>query len=202
MFAADGYASTTMERVAAQSGVAVQTMYYTFGTKGQVLCEAMEFVGAGEHDPIPVHQRPWMIEALATTSPHRSLALGVEHGVDIYERAAPLWPAVNAAAVVDPAVERYWSGVSSGRRAGMGRLVARIFEVDGLRPGLDVEKAIDIMFVLNGHGTFQALVIEADWNLPTYKAWLYSTLVQQLLAPGHPDPSVTKNLSFAGEVDR
>jgi TetR/AcrR family transcriptional regulator of autoinduction and epiphytic fitness len=200
LFTADGYAATTMEQVAAQSGVAVQTMYYTFGTKGQVLCEAMEFAGAGEHDPIPVHQRPWMIEALAARSPHRSLALGVEHGVDIYERAAPLWPAVNAAALVDPAVERYWSGVSSRRRAGIRRLVGRISELDGLRARLDVERATDIMFVLNGHATFQGLVIEADWNLPTYKAWLYSTLVEQLLSPGHVDALATKNLTFAGRL--
>ena len=201
LFTTEGYAPTTMERIAAQSGVAVQTMYYTFGTKGQVLCEAMESAGAGEHDPVPVPQRSWMIEALATESPHRSLALGVEHGVDIYRRAAPLWPAVNAAAVADPAVEKYWSGVTSARRAGMGRLVARIVDLGGLRTDLDIERATDIMFVLNGHGTFQGLVIDANWSLPTYKAWLYSTLVAQLLAPGQPNPSATKNLSFADLVD-
>ena len=201
LFTTDGYASTTMERIAAKSGVAVQTMYYTFGTKGQVLCEAMGFAGAGEHDPVPVPERPWMIEALATKSPHRALALGVEHGVDIYSRAAPLWPAVNAASVVDPAVERYWSGVTSARRAGMRRLVAHILELDGFRTRLDVEKATDIMFVLNGHATFQGLVIDADWNLPAYKAWLYSTLLPQLVAPGDPDPSATRNLSFADLVD-
>jgi hypothetical protein len=58
------------------------------------------------------------------------------------------------------------------------------------------------MFVLNGHGTFQGLVIDATWNLATYKAWLYSTLVSQLLASGQPDPSATQNLSFADLVGR
>jgi TetR/AcrR family transcriptional regulator of autoinduction and epiphytic fitness len=202
LFTTDGYASTTMERIAARSGVAVQTVYYTFGTKGQVLCEAMEFAGAGEHDPVPVPQRSWMIEAFAAESPRRSLALGVEHGVDIYRRAAPLWPAVNAAAIADPAVEKYWSGVTSARRAGMGRLVARIAELGGLRTELNVDRATDIVFVLNGHGTFQGLVIDANWSLPTYKAWLYSTLVSQLLTPGQPDPSATQDLSFADLVDR
>lgn len=191
-----------MASVAAKSGVVVQTVYYTFGTKGQLLCEAMDFAGAGEHDPVPVSQRPWMIEALTTSSPHRALALGVENGVDIYERAAPLWPAVNAAAVTDPGVEKYWGGVTAGRRAGMARLVAHIAELDGLRTGLDAKKATDIMFVLNGHGTFQGLVIEAEWTLPAYKGWLCSTLVEQLLAPGHSAPSATDDLSFALLVDR
>ncbi len=201
-FTIHGYASTTMEQVAAQSGVAVQTVYYTFGTKGQLLCEAMEVAGAGGHDPLPVGQRPWMIEALATPSPHRALALSIEHGVDIYERAAPLWPSVNAAAIGDPAVVKYWAGVTAARRAGMARLVMRIAELGGLRRGLEVENATDIIFVVNGHATFQGLVIEAEWTLPTFKAWLYSTLVEQLLAPSPPDPSATKDLSFDKLVDR
>jgi len=202
LFTVEGYSATTMDRIAEQAGVAVQTVYYTFGTKGQLLCEAMEFTAAGQHDPTPVVERRWMIEALTTSSARRSLSLIVEHGIDIYERAAPLWPAVNAAALSDPAVYRYWTGVTAGRRVGMARLVARIGELDGLRTGLDADRATDIMFVLNGHSTFQSLVIEAGWALPTFKAWLYSTLVQQLLTPGDPDPSATVDLSFAREVNR
>jgi TetR/AcrR family transcriptional regulator, regulator of autoinduction and epiphytic fitness len=191
-----------MDRIATGSGVAVQTVYYTFGTKGQLLCETMEFAGAGEHDPLPVAHRPWMLEALSTPSPQRAIALTVEHGVDIYQRAALLWPAVNAAAIADPAVEKYWSAVTGGRRAGMRRLITRIAEIGGLREGHEVETATDVMFVLNAHGTFQGLVIEANWDLPTFKAWLYSTLVEQLLVPGHMDPSTTDDLSFAELVDR
>lgn len=202
LFTTDGYASTTMDLIAAGSGVAVQTVYYSFGTKGQLLCEAMEFAGAGEHDPLPVAQRPWMLETLTTQSPQRALALTVEYGVDIYSRAAPLWPAVSAAATADPAVERYWKAVTGGRRAGMGRLIGRIAELGRLREGLDVETATDVMFVLNGHETFQGLVIDAAWDLPVFKAWLYSTLVGQLLAPGHLDPSDTEDLSFAELADR
>lgn len=95
------------------------------------------------------------------------------------------------AALSDSAVYKYWTGVTAGRRAGMARQVARIGELDGLRTGLDADRATDIMFVLNGHSTFQNLVIEAGWTLPTFKAWLYSTLAQQLLTPGDPDPSAT-----------
>lgn len=201
LFTKHGYAPTTMEQVAAKSKVAVQTVYYTFGTKGQLLCEAMEVAGAGGHDPVPVGQRAWMIEVLATPSPHRALALSVEHGVDIYERAAPLWPSVNAAAIGDPAVEKYWAGVTAARHAGMGRLVKRLAELDGLRRGLEVETGTDIMFVVNGHATYQGLVIEAEWALPTFKAWLYSMLVEQLLAPVPPNSSATRDLSFNKLVD-
>lgn len=202
LFSSDGYASTTMEQIAAEAGVAVQTVYYTCGTKGQLLWEAMEYAAAGEFDPPPVSQRSWLREAMTTTSPLRALAVAVEHSADIYQRAAPLWPAVNAAALEDPAVERNWSVITAERRNGMGRLIARLADLSGLRRGLDFETATDLMFVLNGHGTFHGLVIQADWAVPKFKAWLYSTLVEQLLDPSFSDPSATEGLSFEDSVDR
>jgi TetR/AcrR family transcriptional regulator, regulator of autoinduction and epiphytic fitness len=181
LFETDGYADTTMERVAEEAKVAVQTVYYTFGTKGQLLCEAMEFAAAGTHDPEPVHQREWMMEALREQSASRSLALAIEHGTEIYERASPLWPAVNAAAVIDDAVAVYWEGVTAGRRAGMRQLIAHLDGIGGLRDGLDDETATDIIFALNSHATFQALVVESGWTIPAFNRWLYSTLTHQLL---------------------
>ena len=83
-----------------------------------------------------------------------------------------------------------------------GALIARIAELDSLHEGLVLETATDIMCVLNGHETFRGLVIEANWDLPSFKAWLYSVLVEQLLRPGHPDPSATEDLGFAELVDR
>jgi len=196
LFEADGYADTTMERVADEAGVAVQTLYYTFGTKGQLLCETMEFAAAGTHDPVPVQQRPWMTEALSERSAARSLALAIEHGTDVYQRAAPLWPAVNAAAVTDRGVAEYWEGVAAGRRAGMQQLVSHLESLVGLRGGLDGDIATDIMFVVNSHATFQVLVIQSGWELPRFKGWLYSTLAQQLLPADYQDATATQGLSY------
>ena len=200
LFEADGYAATTMERVAGDAGVAVQTLYYTFGTKGQLLCETMEFAAAGTHDPVPVQQRAWMTEALGEQSAARSLALAIEHGTDVYQRAAPLWPAVNAAAVTDPVVAEYWDGVAAGRRAGMQRLVSHLEALVGLRGGLDVETATDIMFVVNSHATFQELVIRSGWELPRFKTWLYTSLAQQLIPEDDRDPTATRGLSYGESV--
>ncbi|MGH2394330.1 MAG: helix-turn-helix domain-containing protein, partial [Candidatus Limnocylindria bacterium] len=46
LFALSGYAATTMEAIAREAGVAVQTVYFTFHTKAAVLIEAMK-VGGG-----------------------------------------------------------------------------------------------------------------------------------------------------------
>jgi AcrR family transcriptional regulator len=106
-----------MEQIAAAAGVAVQTVFYTFKTKGQLLTEVVEVNAAGDDDPVPASRRAWLQEMLASSSPQRVLALGVENGTGIYERVALLWPAVGAAAATDPAVETYWLGVIANRRA-------------------------------------------------------------------------------------
>jgi TetR/AcrR family transcriptional regulator, regulator of autoinduction and epiphytic fitness len=196
LFVGEGYPATTMERIAAQAGVAVQTLYYTFRTKAQLLCEVMDATAAGAPDPTPVTQRSWMVEAMTTPSGHRALALSLEHGTDIFQRAAPLWPALSAASALDPYVVEYWQRVAMNRREGMGRLIARIADLGVLRDDLDQEKATDLMFVLVSHDTFRGLVQQAEWTLPAYKAWLFTTLTQQLIRPGELPPSATSDLSF------
>ncbi len=184
LFVSDGYTATTMERIAGRAGVAVQTLYYTFRTKGQLLCELVEAAVADEADSAPVAQRAWMREMLAASTGQRILALAVDNGADIFARAAPLWPAITAASA-DPYVEHYWGNVAADRRAGQERMVARLAELGALRQGLDPGRAADLVVVLFGHDVFGHLVTGAGWSLPEYKAWLYTTLVQQLLQ--HPE---------------
>jgi TetR/AcrR family transcriptional regulator of autoinduction and epiphytic fitness len=196
LFVAQGYTATTMERIADEAGVAVQTLYYSFGTKGQLLCEVVEVTAAGEDDAVPVAQRPWMQEMLAATSGPRVLALTVEHGADIFVRAAPLWPAV-AAATADPDVDRYWNRVAAGRRGGQARMVARLADLGALRDGLTPHRATDIVGTLFGHDVFRSLVSEATWSVPEYKAWLLTTLAQQLLRRRRLPTTSFSDLSYA-----
>lgn len=180
LFVSDGYATTTMDRIAEHAGVAVQTLYYTFRTKGQLLCEVVEITAAGDQGARPVQQRGWVQDMLAARSGQRVLALAVEHGVDIFVRAAPLWPAVTEA-TGDPFVARYWRDVAAERRAGQARMVAKLGALGALRAGLDEHRATDIVVVLFGHDVYRSLVGEAGWSVPEYKTWLLTSLAQQLL---------------------
>ncbi len=197
LFVNHGYAATTMEQIATQAGVAVQTVYYTFRTKGQLLCEVVEVSAGGEDEQSPVSQRPWMLETLSSSSAQRVLALAVEHGTGIYERAAPLWPAVHAAAA-DPHVDQYWLGVAERRRVGQRRVVSRLSELGALRDGLIIERATDLLVVLFGHAVFRGLV-GVGWTIPDYKAWLFATLVHQLLGAEQIDAKAFQDLSY-GEL--
>ena len=129
-------------------------------------------------------------------SQQRVLALGVEHGTAIYDRVAPLWPAVAGAAQTDVEVERYWRGVAARRHAAQRAMAARLAELGPLRAGLDVGRAGDLVGVLLGHDVYRGLVLEAGWPASAYRAWAFSMLVEQLLGVDA-DAVAIRDLSFA-----
>ena len=180
LFITDGYAATTMERIAEDAGVAVQTLYYTFGTKGQLLCEVVEVTAAGEEDAVPVPSAPgcrrcwpppqasgswhsrWSTAPTSSCGPLRSgrpspRPLQTPTSSSTGER----WPPAGA-----PARPGWWLGWPSWARSDTGSTP---------------DRATDIVVTLFGHDVFRSLVTEAGWGVPEYKAWLLTTLAQQLL---------------------
>jgi len=200
LFVERGYAMTTMEDIARAAGVAVQTVYYTFGTKSSLLREAVESAGAGGLDEPPVMDRAWMQEAMAQRSGDRALALAVEFGVDIYARTAPLWPALHAASVTDPEVDTYFRSVVANRRAGMSTLVRRLDEIGYLRPDVKAQHGADLVFTLVSHETYLSLTHDCAWPIEQYKAWLWTTLRAQLAGRADSEPEATRGLSFGSAV--
>ena len=117
---------------------------------------------------------------LGAAEHRRVLALGIERGTAIYDRVALLWPAVAGAAESDPDVAAYWRGVAARRHAGQRAMVGRLAELDPLRPGLDLDRAAELVGVLLGHDVYRALVLDAGWSPDIYREWLASTLAEQL----------------------
>ena len=106
--------ATTIEAVAAAADVAVQTVYYVFGTKRNLLGAVLDAQIAGDLDTTPLVDRPW-IDALAQ-APDASSAVGilVESAVAIIARASPMYEVVRRAAA-DPEVGDL---LAANRRAG------------------------------------------------------------------------------------
>ena len=198
LFCENGYPGTTMEAIAAEARVATQTVYYFFRTKALLLQQVVEVAAAGEAHPLPVMERPWMRQVLAENNARRALALLVEHGVDIYIRVAPLRPALEVAAASDPDINTYWRAVAERRKGGMRTFVERLAELHALQPGLTVQRATDVTFVVNSHEAFLGLTRDSGWSVTDFKRWLYDALTQQLLDPtllGSP-AAATAGLSF------
>ena len=191
-FSQHGYAATTMEAIAADAGVAVQTVYFTFHTKAELLIAALTVAGGEPDSPEDVMQREWMQLVVSAADGPRRLALLVEHGNEIYRRIAPILPAVQAAASVDAEVSTAMRGLMDRRRAGMRHIVEGVFAQRGeLRVGLDAALATDVLAGLHRAETWAAFTVEAGWSAERYKAWQFATLARALLPAVDADAAMT-----------
>ena len=107
-FCANGYLGTTITAIATDAGVAVPTIYYTFGTKARLLDESLGAAILGFdrwHEPpadpsidelLPWHH--WWTDFNAAPTSAEALGIFLTQGVTILERAAPLVAAMHGAA--------------------------------------------------------------------------------------------------------
>jgi len=68
------------------------------------------------------------------------------------------------------------------RRQGYGDVAIMLADRFGLRAGLDVESATDLLLMLGSSATYLTLR-RYGWTDKRYVTWLTATLAQQLLAP-------------------
>src|SRR6187401_3225177 len=67
LFCERGYDGTTMADIADAAGVAVQTVYFTFHTKGELLSRAYDFAVLGEGEPVPPDKTAWYMRMTEET---------------------------------------------------------------------------------------------------------------------------------------
>src|ERR671931_2109527 len=75
LFERDGYAATTMAAIAAESGVALKTVYVAFETKAGVLRALWHLLLRGDERDAPVAERAWYREVVEEDDPERQLRL-------------------------------------------------------------------------------------------------------------------------------
>ncbi len=193
MFAAEGYAGTTIAAVAQRAGVAVPTLYYTFGTKAALLGEALGAAIVGldrwrepPSEPfeltelMPAHG--WWSDFLAAPTARAALEVFVAAGTDILRRVGPLMPALHGAAGEPEGQELM--RVSEERRVETYREVVRRVagKPGGLRRGVDLDTATDLVVVLFSAEVHQGLV-GRGWSHERCTAFFVDVLAGRLLEP-------------------
>ena len=175
LFCSNGYLGTTISAVAEEAGVAVPTVYYTFGTKAALLSESLGAAVVGfdlwrEPPPEPVDitlllpwNRWWADFQDAPTSSD-ALDTFLRHGVQILARVGPLIGAMHAASGEPEAAEVVRA--SEQRRVDSYREAISVMagKPGGLRPGLSEAEATDTLVVLFSAELYQALAAGRGWS--------------------------------------
>src|SRR5437868_8601807 len=133
LFLEQGYVDTTMAAIAAAAGVAVQTLYLSFGSKGAILKAAHDIAIVGDDEPIPLLERPWVAELQHQRDGRAALALVLENSHAILERAAPIHGVLQAAAA-DPDVAAQLAENKAGRRRSQREFAEALATQPGFSP--------------------------------------------------------------------
>jgi AcrR family transcriptional regulator len=185
LFAAQGYVSTTVEQIADRAGVSKPTVFASVGSKRTVLKELRDLALAGDEKPIPVIERPWYQEVLTEPDPRRSLQLYARNVVRIQQRAAEVEEVLRNAAAADPQLRELWQTSENERRVGARTVIDALLLKGPLKPGLDRDAAIDVLWVLTAGDTYRRLVHSRGWPIQRYEQWLADTYCTQLLRKPH-----------------
>jgi len=185
VFTSHGYAGARMIDIAAEAGVAVQTVYFTFHTKAELLQACYELAVLGEDDPRPPSAQPWYSAMLGATDGHAAIRHFAEGTSAIAARVALLDDVVRSAAH-EPDAAQVRAHNEQLRRDGYTRIVGHLADRFGLPTGLDPADAVDILLTLAGPATYRCLVADYGWPHDRFVAWLAATLSQQLLPDSPP----------------
>lgn len=182
LFCEKGFVATTMEAIAREADVAVPTLYFTFRTKGAILGEALGAAVMGFDEPVGPEDSSWYEVFQAEPDARRALRMLVENATPILRRVGPLMAATYAAAS-DPEVASVYEVGEKRREEGYRAIVHMLVRKGGLRPGIRVSHATDILLVLLAPQLFDALANGRGWSVADCNRWLVEVLSQQLLLP-------------------
>ena len=186
LFVRQGYATTTMQQIAAAADVAWQTVYSVFGTKAAILSEVFDVTVAGDDEPVPMLERPFVREISAAPDARTKARLLAAHFRVTTARSADVQGVIESAADADPEMAKLWQKLLNQLHHGMTVAATRLHAEGAIRPDLTVTQAADRLWWYGGPWAYRGLVGQRGWSLDEYEDWLAESLYSQVMAPSHP----------------
>jgi AcrR family transcriptional regulator len=181
LFAERGYGATTMAAIAAEAQVSAKSVY-VLGDKAQLLTLALDRAIAGDDDT-PLLERPQAQAVLTAATARDAVTLGAAMGAPMLLRLYPLYRAFEQAAATDAQIAALWKEYQQRRRHDVLLVVRSVEKGSGLRPGLDTERATDVLWALIGWHPVALLVEERGWTSGQIQLWIEELLTLILLGP-------------------
>ena len=177
LFAADGYARTTLAKIAAAAGVSAETVQGQ-GPKAALLIAAAEFVGVGVSDEENILNLDVGRQLIAIDDPREALDFVVSVVTDVHTRTAKLAPALFGGANSDPELDRYLDDFIAGIN-GQVRRVLDIFGNRGwLRDDVPFDELVETAAVVCSVETYLRITQRDGWSPDAYRAWCRRMLAE------------------------
>ena len=175
LFVEQGYANTSIHQIAAESGVAIQTIYSSVGSKGALVLALNNLID--EESAVGQLARELHLE----TEPAQLLAKGVHITRQLNERCGDLIRVLLSAEPAEPDVATAVADGMRRHRQGATGLAHQLTKLGALQASMTTDRAADVFSMLTSPANWRHLTHDAQWSFDDAEAWLTQSLAQLLL---------------------
>ena len=118
---------------------------------------------------------------LEEPNPERQLRLNARNSAQGKQRISSILEVIRSAASTDPEIDMLWQRIQSDYRENQRAIVEQLAQRKALSPGLDVERAADVLWTINHPNTWQLLVVQRGWTPDQYEQWSGDAACRELL---------------------
>lgn len=182
LFIERGYAGATAEAIAAEAGVAAQTIYAIFKNKKRILVSLMNVSPTtGVEDHTPMSDRANVQAVAQERDQRRQLQMFAEVVASNLDQVAAVFEVMTEAAKIEPDFERMIQKLNKQRLEHMSFAVQDIAVNGPFRNNMDEAYARDTIWTLTSGEVFLLLTRDRGWSKEKYAEWLADMLVRTLL---------------------
>jgi AcrR family transcriptional regulator len=179
-FCERGFAGTTMTQIAERAGVAVQTVYFVFHTKAELLSRSYDFAVMGEGEPRIPEEQPWYTAMTAEPDVKIALRHLVDGTSEIVKRVTPVYLVARSSADGDPQIARVQEFHETWRAKGYRTMLDLLLAKAPLRDGLSPERANHLLLFYAGPDAYHVFVDVHGWTHAEWVDWAVATIAEQV----------------------
>jgi len=183
LFIAHGYGTATMQDVADAAGVAVQTIYFSFGNKRTLMKELVDVAIAGDDEPVATVDRQWFRDAVAAPTAAELIERYAAGTSGVLTRFAPLLKVAETAAASDPELAELWRSDEDLRYVVTLEAATALIAKPDAAEGIDAAAVADVLYGLTSPELYLVMTRSRDWSADRWRAWAVALLQGQLCAP-------------------
>ncbi|MGD0699035.1 MAG: helix-turn-helix domain-containing protein [Trebonia sp.] len=175
LFLSRGYAGTTVPEIARAAQVATPTVYASIGGKAVLFAE---LIGPAINDPGAADA---VTAAHQCEDPQRVMALCATAARRGQERYWDLMYGLMRHPPEDTLARQAVANVEAKCQQALAGIARRLADLDGLKPGVSVDRAADALWFYFGPNAWASLVGERGWTFDQAEQWLRQAASRDLL---------------------
>jgi AcrR family transcriptional regulator len=182
LFAVDGYAATSLAKIAAAAGVSAQTVHAQ-GPKAALMIAAIEYAAVGVAGEENLFDLDVGRDLLAIDDFEESLNAMAALQTDAHERTGRLWRALIGGAGSDPTLERYLKDLTASLKKQNERGLAVYRDRGWLRSDVPFDELVETAAVISSVDTFLRITDLDGWSVAAYQSWFRRMLGEAIYRP-------------------